>query len=169
MGEGGGFVVNIQLTQKERLLLEDQKHHEQLCIQKYNLYSELVQDPQLKQMFKDFAAQEQKHLDTINQILSGQVPSMNQNQQGGQQSQASAQQGSQNQQATNNQQHMKPQECLQDLLMTEKYVSGTYNIAIFEFENPQVRDILNHIQKEEQKHGEAIFQYMRNHNMYNPK
>jgi len=72
--------MNIQLTQKERLLLEDQKHHEQLCIQKYNIYAEMVQDPQLKQMFFDFASQEQKHLDTINQILSGQIPNINQQQ-----------------------------------------------------------------------------------------
>ena len=35
--------------------------------------------------------------------------------------------------------------------------------------DPQVRDILNHIQKEEQKHGEAIFKYMESRGMYNPK
>ena len=56
-----------------------------------------------------------------------------------------------------------------DMLMTEKYVSGTYDTAIFEFKDPQVRDILNHIQKEEQKHGEAIFKYMESRGMYNPK
>lgn len=54
-----------------------------------------------------------------------------------------------------------------DLLMTEKYVSGTYDTAIFEFRDTRVRDVLNHIQKEEQKHGEAIFQYMENKGMYN--
>ena len=44
--------------------------------------------------------------------------------------------------------------------MTEKYVSATYDTAIFEFTDPQVRDVLNHIQKEEQQHGEAIFKYI---------
>jgi spore coat protein CotF len=53
-----------------------------------------------------------------------------------------------------------------DMLMTEKYVSGAYDTAIFEFRDAQIRDILNHIQKEEQKHGEAIFMYMENKGMY---
>ena len=54
-----------------------------------------------------------------------------------------------------------------DVLMTEKYVSGEYDTAIFEFTNPQVRQILNHIQKEEQQHGEKIFNYMQSNGMYN--
>ena len=56
-----------------------------------------------------------------------------------------------------------------DLLNTEKYVSSTYDTAIFEFQNTNVRDVLNHIQKEEQKHGEAIFQYMQSKGLYNVK
>ena len=55
------------------------------------------------------------------------------------------------------------------MLMTEKYVSGAYNTAIFEFRDPQVRSILNHIQKEEQQHGEAIFKYMEKKGMYQMK
>ena len=51
--------------------------------------------------------------------------------------------------------------------MTEKYVSAAYNTAIFEFKDTNVRDVLNHIQKEEQKHGEAIFQYMNSKGLYN--
>ena len=50
-----------------------------------------------------------------------------------------------------------------------KYVSGTYDTAIFEFKDTQVRDVLNHIQKEEQKHGEAIFKYMESKGMYQPQ
>ncbi|MGB4438214.1 MAG: spore coat protein, partial [Sedimentibacter sp.] len=53
-----------------------------------------------------------------------------------------------------------------DMLMTEKYVSGAYNTAIFEFRDTQVRSILNHIQKEEQQHGESIFKYMESNGMY---
>ncbi|MHB8129961.1 MAG: spore coat protein, partial [Mobilitalea sp.] len=55
-----------------------------------------------------------------------------------------------------------------DALMTEKYVSGAYDTAIFEFKDAKVRDVLNHIQKEEQKHGEAIFCYMQSKGMYSP-
>jgi spore coat protein CotF len=56
-----------------------------------------------------------------------------------------------------------------DVLMTEKYVSGAYDTAIFEFKDTRVRDVLNHIQKEEQKHGESVYQYMESKGMYNPK
>ena len=34
-----------------------------------------------------------------------------------------------------------------DMLMTEKYVSGTYDTAIFEFQDVNVRSVLNHIQE----------------------
>jgi spore coat protein CotF len=56
-----------------------------------------------------------------------------------------------------------------DMLMTEKYVSDAYDTAIFEFTDSNVRQILNHIQKEEQQHGEGIFHYMQSNGMYNPQ
>ena len=55
----------------------------------------------------------------------------------------------------------------QDLLSTEKYVSGTYDTGIFEAANPTVRKALQHIQQDEQRHGEMLFQYMNSHGMYN--
>ena len=55
----------------------------------------------------------------------------------------------------------------QDLLTTEKYVSGAYDTTIFECVDTNVRNALNHIQKEEQQHGEGIFNYMLSHGMYN--
>ena len=70
-----------------------------------------------------------------------------------------------NSQSTQN--NLSDKEICSDLLMTEKYVSGTYDTTIFEFRDTQVRDILNHIQKEEQKHGESIFKYMESKGMYN--
>ena len=53
--------------------------------------------------------------------------------------------------------------------MTEKYVSGTYDTSIFEFRDANIRQALNHIQKEEQQHGEDIFNYMQSKGMYNPQ
>lgn len=55
----------------------------------------------------------------------------------------------------------------QDALSTEKYVSSTYNTSIFEFRDTNIRQVLNHIQKEEQEHGEQIYNYMNKHGMYN--
>ena len=54
-----------------------------------------------------------------------------------------------------------------DALTTEKYVSSDYNISIFEFTENNIRDVLNHIQKEEQEHGKAIYDYMAQNGMYN--
>ena len=56
-----------------------------------------------------------------------------------------------------------------DMLSTEKYVSGAYDTAIFECKDTAVRDVLNHIQKEEQEHGDSIFKYMHNRGMYTLK
>ncbi|MDD2554612.1 MAG: spore coat protein, partial [Desulfotomaculaceae bacterium] len=51
----------------------------------------------------------------------------------------------------------------------EKFISGSYDTAIFEAANSPVRQALQHIQKEEQQHGEGIFNYMQQHGMYNPQ
>ena len=150
-----------QLTQKEQMLLEDQKRHEEVCIHKYQTYAAQVQDSQLKQLLGSYAQQEQEHLNTINQLLTGQIPSMAQ----GQQSSTTMTGNTQSQGAANKQDEM----LLTDLLMTEKYVSSAYNTAIFECTNSQMRQVLNHIQKEEQQHGEGIFNYMNAHGMYTPK
>lgn len=154
----------INLSQKEKFYLEDHKNNEQICIKKYNDYANQTQSPQLKQIFLNNAKQEENHLNTINQILSGQVPNMNtlQGAQGmqntGQNMQAASVSGQFNQ---------KDKDLCTDMLMTEKHVSSTYNTAIFEFKDPSIRQVLNHIQKEEQQHGEAIFKYMQSNGMYN--
>lgn len=165
----------MDLTQKERYLLEDQKSHEELCIKKYTNYAAQAQDPALKQIFQTHAQHEQNHLNSINQILSGTVPNVSQGQQGGQ-SQQNTQSQQQNQQATmqaGDQQtgmvNQNDKDLCQDLLATEKYISGTYDTAIFEFRDANIRQVLNHIQKEEQQHGEDIFNYMQSHGMYNPQ
>ena len=151
--------MEIILTQKERMLLEDQKSHEQICIEKYSNYANQVKDNQLKQICKANEQVERNHLDTINQLLSGKIPDMNQ-----QQNQNAGQNMNTTQSAGSN---LSDKDICSDLLMTEKYVSGAYDTTIFEFRDTNVRDVLNHIQKEEQKHGEAIFQYMESKGMYN--
>lgn len=188
----------MNFSQKERTLLEDQKNHEQICIQKYSNYASLAQDQQLKNIFKQNGQVEQEHYKTLDQLLKGQMSQMQQSgsQQGsGSQQQGGQQQGGGQQMQMQQSQQMQSQQGISqmqmnqqsssfmpkgqsqnyntsdkdlctDMLMTEKYVSGAYNTAIFEFRDPQVRNILNHIQKEEQQHGEAIFKYMESKGMY---
>lgn len=155
--------MNVTLTNKERLLLEDQKSHEEICIKKYTNYAQLASDPQLKDLFNNHAKIEQEHYNTLNQILSGQVPDMNQ-QGGGQQQMPQAAKGAQNASGL-----VQDKDLCADILTTEKHVSGAYDTAIFECKDTQVRDVLNHIQKEEQKHGEAVFKYMQSKGMYSPQ
>jgi len=190
--------MNINLTQKEKLMLEDQKSHEETCIQKYNKYANETNCQQLKGIFTNNAKIEQEHLNTINQLLNGQVPAMNQSQQSGTQQQTQQQgqqqqmqQSFQDQRQQFMQKHKQQQinqqisgstgssgsqnynqtdkDLCTDMLMTEKYVSGAYDTAIFEFKDPQVRSVLNHIQNEEQQHGESIFKYMESKGMYQIK
>lgn len=159
------------------MLLQDQLSHEEICIQKYTSYAQQTGDPQLKQMLNTYAQQEQDHYNTLTQILQGQVPSMQQGQQGGQSNQQMGQSSGLGQQKQMGQptsnfltQNVKSDEALcSDLLMTEKYISGAYDTAIFEFQDNNVRSALNHIQKEEQGHGEGIFNYMKEKGWYQPQ
>lgn len=161
--------MQITLTQKERMLLQDQKNHEQICIDKYSNYANQAKDMQLQQICKTNEQIERTHLNTINQLLSGTIPQMNQqqNQNSGQNMNQQQNSGSTMNNAQSTQNNLSDKDICSDLLMTEKYVSGTYDTTIFEFRDTQVRDILNHIQKEEQKHGESIFKYMESKGMYN--
>lgn len=151
----------MQLTQKETTLLKDLKGQEKLCVEKYTKYASNALDPQLKELFTSIANVEQQHLNTITQIENDTVPQSNNS-------------SSQTVKTTFTSNYGmgdtpdKQADCYlcSDLLADEKHVSGLYNTCIFEFNDKQIRDTLNHIQKEEQEHGKAIYDYMSVNNMY---
>ena len=156
--------MQLQLSQKERMLLEDEKSQEEVCIIKYHNYSGQAQDQQLKQLFTTLSTEEQHHYDMLNQMLQGQQPNMSHPQQNQQQAvQTQQTQKSSYQGAMGN---TGDKILCSDLLATEKYVSGTYEMGIFEAANPVVRQALQHIQQDEQHHGEQLFNYMNSHGMY---
>ena len=184
----------MQLTQKEMMYLKDAKSQEELCVAKYSNYSQQVSCPQLSNLLQQIAGHEQRHLQTVQQIMQGQMPSMGGAgggmqqsmsagmQPGGQMSQgapgrgASMQAGSAGQQMQSGQtsggaggQQLSDQQICEDLLTTEKAVAGLYNHATFEFTNPQLRQVLSHIQKEEQEHAFQLFQYMQQKGWYQPQ
>lgn len=158
--------MQVTLSEKERLLLEDQKEHEKICIEKYTEYANNASDSQLKDIFNTNGKDEQTHLNSINELLNGTVPQMNQ-QQNSSQNMANSSASPSSTPTTNS--NLKDADMCSDILMTEKYVSSTYDTTIFECKDTEVRDVLNHIQKEEQKHGEAVFKYMQSKGMYNIK
>ena len=151
----------MQLTQKETTLLKDLKGQEKLCVEKYTKYASSALDQQLKELFTSIANVEQQHLNTITQIENGTVPQSNSG-------------SAQTVKATFSSNYGmgdtpdKQADCYlcSDLLADEKHVSGLYNTCIFEFNDKQIRETLNHIQKEEQEHGKAIYDYMSANNMY---
>ena len=151
----------MNLTQKERTLLADMKAQEQLCIEKYNKYSQIAHDPELKSLFGSLASGEQKHLDTITSILSGTQVTMPKT------SPSAVDSSTRFIQSTCNEVEKKNDAYLcKDALSMEKHVSSVYNTGVFEFSDPVLRDTLAHIQKEEQNHGARLYDYLSCNNMY---
>ncbi len=147
------------LNQKETTLLEDLKSNEQLCIEKFTKYENNAVNPMLKTLMSEIRSQEQTHLDTLSCIISGGQPNTSSGE--SKITPPSAANYGANNNAYNNDKYI----CT-DALTTEKHVSSVYNTAIFEMRDVAIRDALNHIQKEEQEHGEKIYSYMSQNGMY---
>ena len=149
----------MNLTEKEKLLLEDIKTNEQLCIDKYTKYSEKA-SKQLKDIFNEIKQAEISHLNTVTEILNGVEPNVG----GGSGFNASAveKESDYSEQEKENDKYL-----CQDALSTEKYVSGAYDTSSLEFSQAPLRNVLNGIQKAEQQHGEKIYNYMAANGMYN--
>ncbi len=153
----------MKLTQKETNILNDLKAQEQLCVEKYEKYSSNADDESLRQVFTEIGKMEKQHLNTINKILKGSVPNINTE---GQDSKQKKKSGKIQTNAVSGQYNKNDCYLCSDALASEKHVSSTYNTGIFEFKDPKIRQVLNHIQKEEQQHGEKIFDYMAATGMY---
>lgn len=151
----------MTLTQKETTLLNDLKSQEQLCIEKYGKYAEAAHDQELKNLFTQLKSNEQKHLDTINQMLQGTEVTMPGQMPSAVQSKVQCKPSNVGEADKQNDAYL-----CKDALSMEKHVSGVYNTGIFEFKSPVMRDTLAHIQKEEQNHGEMLYSYMSCNNMY---
>ncbi len=150
----------MNLTQKEISLLKDLKDEEKLCIDKYTRHASCAKDPQLKTLFTDIAQKEQGHLNTLDQICTGNCPT------------PPTSEGQPNN-PTFTAFHTsdtpdKQNDCYlcTDVLTGEKHASHLYDTCIFEFSDQNCRDMLNHIQKEEQQHAKNIYDYMKTNAMY---
>ncbi len=148
------------LTSKESDLLKDMKEQEELCIEKYTRYASLAKCPELSELLNSIADTEREHLKTINEMMAGNEPAA-----------PSALSGNNNLCAScsiyqNPDDKKNDKFLLSDLLSTEKHVSSLYNTSVFEFKTPAARKMLSHIQAEEQQHGEMLYAFMNNNNMY---
>ncbi len=150
----------MQLSEKEKMLLKDLISEEQHCIEKYTKASAAAKDSGLKNLFSSIAKSEQTHYNTLNSISSGTVPNLN----SGSEEKPKAPSSPAN---TSSEDKQQDKFLCADALSIEKHVSSVYNTSIFEFCQPELRNVLNHIQKEEQQHGQELYNYMNTNGMYN--
>lgn len=150
----------MQLTQKENGLLDDMIESEKLCIEKYKKHSDVAIDGQLKGLFSNLSDLETKHLQSLDSIKSGTVPSVQSGSKAAMPSFQSVYSPAPSQDKSTD------MFLCSDALSGEKHVSHLYDTGIFEFRDENVRNVLNHIQKEEQQHGKMIYDYMSANNMY---
>lgn len=151
----------MPLTNKEKTLIEDNLNSEYLCIRKYEQYAAMASKQSVKQVFTDLASKEHQHADTLKGMLIGD--------------------GLDSQNIFEN--YAKPQgdlsnvqkdlgitdaQLLNDALSTEKHVSSSYNTAVLESVDTNIRKQLQHIQQEEQGHAETLFREMQSNGWYNP-
>ena len=157
----------MNLNQKETGLVSDLKGQEEICIEKYSKYAEEAGDSQLKELFRGIASVERQHLSTLNSIEKGQNPSPS----GSGTTGSGSGSGSGSTLPQSFTKAPASADCEQDrflcsdLLSPEKHASHLYDTCIFEFRDENVRQTLNHIQKEEQTHGKLLYDYMKANNM----
>ena len=148
----------MQVTQKEAALLKDMKGEEKLCKEKYAKYAEQAHDPQLKNLFSKISGEEQAHYDLLTKMEQGEVPAMPAGNDAAPSFTA----------AYSGESSAKQDDAYlcSDLLTTEKHTSHLYDTCLFEFKTEGARNLLNAIQKKEQEHGKALYDYMSANNMY---
>lgn len=145
----------MTLTQKEKTAITDLQTQEKSCVMKYQKHEMQAKDPVLKDLFHNIAAKEQKHYDTLSQVLSGTVPSCDCNNTEGK---------SYNPQATYKGVRSsadKDSDCFlaTDCIGSEKLISSEYNTNVFNFSDSSLRKLLADIQIEEQNHAEMLYKY----------
>ena len=114
-----------------------------------------------KNLFRSLQENEKKHLDTVNQMLSGSEVRMPATAPSAENAKLACTPSTCPESAKQNDAYL-----CKDALSMEKHVSSVYNTATFEFSSPVLRDTLAHIQKEEQNHGEKLYNYLSCNNMY---
>ena len=150
----------MTLTQKEYSLLSDLKSQEQLCVEKYARYESEAKDPTLKNLFNSIKTTEGNHLGTVQRMLGGEEVTMPMT------PMAASEMLVFTPSTASETDKKKDAFLCADALSMEKHVSSVYDTAIFEFQSPVMRDTLAHIQKEEQIHGEKLYEYMAQNGMY---
>lgn len=117
------------LKQKEVDAISDLQTQEKTCVEKYRRYKEQAKDPVLKELFGKIEQLEQKHYDTLGQVLNGKVPACDCNDSDGKNYEPKATYA-----GTDQSENKKSDNFLvTDCIGTEKLVSSEYNTNVFKF------------------------------------
>ena len=150
----------MTLSQKETSLLNDLKSAEELCIEKYRQHAQNAKSSELRALFESMEKTENEHKTAVTDMLAGKDPMPP----------ASISNSNNQNCAAYSYKNEEDRKCdaflCQDMLSTEKHVSSMYDVSVFEFATPAARKMLNHIQSEEQQHGEQLYAYMKANQMY---
>lgn len=150
----------MELSEKEKGVIEDLQTQEKECIQKYVRYAEAAKDPVLKDLFNTLQKNEQEHYKSLEKVLDGEVPSCNCNDDQGRNYNPTATYGESiqaNDKLYDDKQH--DSFLATDCIGTEKLISSDYNADVFAFGDTDVRKLLADIQVEEQNHAEMLYKY----------
>lgn len=143
------------LTEKETAELQSLKTQEEGCVEKYGRHARQAKDPELKALFLNIQKEEQKHYDSINQVLSGTVPKCDCNDSAGKNYMPKATYS----QADNSEEKKADCYLATDCIGAEKLISSEYNNGVFVFGDSDVRKLFADIQIEEQNHAEMLWKY----------
>lgn len=145
----------MMLKEKEKQVIQDLQTQEKTCIEKYDKYSKQAKDPVLKELFQNLKEKEQKHLRSLGELMNGEVPSCDCNDEDGQMYNPTATYSSGEQ----SEDKMNDAFLATDCIASEKLVSSEYNGNVFAFANSKIRKLLADIQIEEQNHAEMLWKY----------
>lgn len=143
------------LTEKETNAINELKTQEQVCMEKYRKYSSEARDKELKDLFTNLQKEEEKHYNSLNQVLKGSVPSCDCNDSDGKNYSPKMTYDA----MTNSEDKKHDCYLATDCIGTEKLVSSEYNTNVFTFGNSDLRKLLADIQIEEQNHAEMLYKY----------
>lgn len=148
-------------TQKEIAYLKDLKSKEQLCVEKYRKYAEQALDPALKGLFERIGQVEQRHVQVVEGMLNGTLP---------QQNAAGAQQNPQAPCRRPIRRLRTPPSSRTPICVRMRWAWRSWYRANTKRRSSssaprRPRAALNQLQKDEQQHGEALYQYMQRNAM----
>lgn len=143
------------LKEKETQAIKDLQSQEQTCVEKYKRYAGQAKDSVLKELFQKLESEEQRHYESLQQVLSGKVPSVDCNDSEGKQYKPQATYDTLGQSEDKKSDEFLATDCI----ATEKYVSSEYNSDVFTFADTCIRKLLADIQIEEQNHAEMLYKY----------